>query len=138
MKIRKIEIANFRSIKNFVWLPSGELNCLIGPGDSGKSTVLDAIDWCLGLRRTIQVTDADFHNIEVDNPINITLTLGDLDDALKNFDAYGLYLRGFDPETGDVEDEPEKDLETELTLNLTIGSDLDPECSHISDRAGVR
>ena len=135
MKIRKIEITNFRSIKIFSWCPSDGVNCLIGPGDSGKSTILDAIDYCLGARRTAQFTDADFHNLDVDTPINITLTLGELDDALKNFDSYGLYLRSFDPETGEVEDEPEKDLETALTLNLTVGSDLEPIWSLISDRA---
>ena len=47
-RIRKVEIENFRSIKKFQWFPSNGLNCLIGAGDSGKSTILDAIDWCLG------------------------------------------------------------------------------------------
>ncbi|ACL06447.1 SMC domain protein [Desulfatibacillum aliphaticivorans] len=135
MRIRKIEILNFRCIKRFFWCPSDGLNCLIGPGDSGKSTVIDAIDYCLGARRTAQFTDADFHNLDVDTPISITLTLGDLDDALKNLDAYGLYLRSFDQETGRVEDEPEKDLETVLTLNLKVESDLEPVWSLLSDRA---
>lgn len=47
-RIRKIEIANFRGIQQLVWCPSPGINCLIGTGDSGKSTVLDAIDLCLG------------------------------------------------------------------------------------------
>jgi hypothetical protein len=42
-RIRKIEIQNFRGIKELVWLPSAGINCLIGPGDSGKSSILDAI-----------------------------------------------------------------------------------------------
>jgi putative ATP-dependent endonuclease of the OLD family len=58
-RLRKVQISRFRSIKSLTWLPSPGLNCLIGPGDSGKSTVLDAIDLCLGARRTIQFTDAD-------------------------------------------------------------------------------
>ncbi len=135
MRIRKIEIINFRCIQRFSWCPSDGLNCLIGPGDSGKSTVLDAIDYCLGARRTAQITDADFNNLDVDTPISITLTLGDLDESLKNFDTYGLYLRAFDPTTGEVEDEPEKDLETVFTLNLTVGSDLEPIWALFSERA---
>ncbi|WP_424178270.1 AAA family ATPase [Yoonia sp. TsM2_T14_4] len=48
--IRKIDIQNFRSIKSLSWCPSEGFNCLIGPGDAGKTTILDAIDLCLGAR----------------------------------------------------------------------------------------
>jgi hypothetical protein len=82
----------FRGIKELVWLPSAGINCLVGPGDSGKSSMLDAIDSCVGARRNIQFTDADFHGLDVDQPIQISVTIGDLDDALKNMDVYGLYV----------------------------------------------
>ena len=134
-RIRKLEITNFRSIRDMSWLPSSGINCLIGPGDCGKSTVLDAIDFCLGARRSVQFSDADFHRLDVDTPIVITLTIGDLDDALKNIHTYGLYLRGFDASNGNVEDEPEKELETVLTLTLTVTSDLEPAWTLVSDRA---
>ena len=94
-RIRQITIENFRSIKQLTWSPSAGINCLIGPGDSGKSTILDAIDFCLGARRNLQFTDADFHKLNVEEPIQVSVTFGDLDDTLKNFDAYGMYLRGF-------------------------------------------
>src|SRR3984957_18016536 len=93
--VKKVEIANFRSLKKFSWQPSAGLNCLIGPGDSGKSTILDAIDYCLGARRSVAFTDADFHGLDVDHPIRIAVTLGALDDPLKNIDAYGDFLVGF-------------------------------------------
>jgi predicted ATP-dependent endonuclease of OLD family len=73
-RIRKIEIQNFRGIKDFAWLPSAGINCLIGPGDSGKSSILDAIDYCVGARRNIQFSDdvsgmrieaADIHAVDV-------------------------------------------------------------------------
>lgn len=134
-RIRKIEIQNFRGIQALEWCPSPGINCLIGCGDSGKSSVLDAIDLCLGARRNVQFTDADFHQLNVEKPISISITLGELDDALKNLDTYGLYVRGFDPSTGAVEDEPEKDLETVLTLRLTVADDLEPSWSLISERA---
>ncbi len=134
-RIRKIEIANFRGIQSLTWQPAPGINCLIGPGDSGKSTVLDAIDFCLGARRNIQFSDADFFNLDVKQPIRICLTIGELSDALKNFETYGLFLRGFDPATGKVEDEPEKELETVLSLTLTVLSDLEPAWTLISDRA---
>ena len=58
-----------------------------------------------------------------------------LDDDLKGLETYGMYVRGFDPETGAIEDEPEKDSETVLTLRLTIASDLEPAWTLVSDRA---
>ncbi|OFV96860.1 MAG: ATP-dependent endonuclease [Acidobacteria bacterium RIFCSPLOWO2_12_FULL_54_10] len=134
-RIRAIEITNFRGIKEFVWIPSPGLNCLIGPGDSGKSSILDAIDFCLGARRNIQFTDADFHRLVVETPISISVTIGELDDGLKNLDAYGMYLRGFDARSGTIEDEPEKDAETVLTVRLTVASDLEPSWALVSKRA---
>jgi len=134
-RIRRIEIENFRSIRKLDWYPSEGINCLIGPGDSGKSTILDAVDLCLGARRNISFTDADFFGLDVDREIKITLTIGALTDALKNIESYGLYLRGYIAETGEIEDEPEKDAEAVLCLRLTVRSDLEPEWSLISDRA---
>ena len=133
--IRKIEIENFRALKKLHWLPSAGINCLVGPGDSGKSAILDAIDLCLGARRNIQITDADFHKLDVNTPIKIAVTLGNLDDALKNIDAYGLYLRGFNPQTGALDSEPEAGLETVLTVQLTVEADLEPQWALISERA---
>lgn len=134
-RIRKIVINHFRGVRRLEWHPSAGLNCLIGPGDSGKSSVLDAIDFCLGARRSIQFTDADFHLLDVETPITIAVTLGELDDHLKSLDTYGMYLQGFDAETGTIEDEPEKDAETVLTVNLTVACDLEPSWTLVSDRA---
>lgn len=134
-RIRKIEIEYYRGIQEFSWFPSPGINCLIGPGDSGKSTILSAIDFCLGARRSISFTDADFHRLDVETPIRISVTLGELDNSLKNLDRYGLYLRGFDAESGEIEDEPEWDKETVLTVRLTVESDLEPSWSLVSERA---
>ena len=54
-RIRKIEIANFRGIQLLAWCPTPGINCLISPDNSGKSTVLDAIDLCLRARRNVQL-----------------------------------------------------------------------------------
>jgi putative ATP-dependent endonuclease of the OLD family len=134
-RIRAVEIDNFRGIKKLMWLPSPGINCLIGPGDSGKSSILDAIDFCLGARRNIQFTDADFHRLDVETPITILVTIGELYDELKSLEAYGPYLRSFDAETGAIEDEPESDAETALTVRLTVASDLEPSWSLVSERA---
>lgn len=134
-RIRKLEIRNFRSIKKLDWIPSEGINCLIGPGDSGKSTVLDAIDLCLGSRRTITIYDTDFPDLTVGAPISITATIGDLPDALKNLDHYGDFLRSFNAKTGEIDEEPKHGWETVLSLNLTVADDLEPVWSLLSEQA---
>ncbi len=135
--IRKIEIRNFRCLRKFDWLPSPGINCLIGPGDSGKSSILDAIDYCLGARRNLQLTDADFHNLDVTQPITVAITLGQLDDALKNVETYGQYLGGFNTKTDEVLKEPEAGQETILTVLMTVEGDLEPKWTLASERAAA-
>jgi hypothetical protein len=74
----------------------------------------------------------------VEKPISISVTIGELSDALKTMDAYGLYLRGYDEMLGIIEEEPSTDNETVLTLNLTIGSDLEPVWTLVSERAAAQ
>lgn len=132
-RIRFVEIRNFRSIQSLRWGPEPGINCLIGPGDSGKSTVIEAIDACLTPRRSLGFADSDFHALNVEQPIQITVTLGDLSDELKDVDLYGDFLRGFDP-MFDVVDEPCNGLETVLSIRLTVGADLEPSWRLYSDR----
>ncbi len=135
VKIYKVEIQNFRTIRLLNWQPSPGLNCLIGPGDSGKTTILDAIDLCLGARRNISFADTDFYGLDVTQPISITLTLGSLPDALMRLDSYGNYLQAFNRANGLVTEEPEQGLETVLCLRLMVDSELEPVWSLVSQRA---
>ncbi len=134
-QIRHIHIKNFRVIRELEWLPKPGLNCLIGPGDSGKSTVLDAIDLALGARRSYPFTDADFFQLDTTNPIEIWVTLGALNDQLKNIDSYGMFLRSFNATTGEISDEPQVGQEIVLTVKLTVGEDLDADWLLYSVRA---
>ena len=133
--IRQIEIRNFRGIAELIWCPSPGLNCLIGPGDSGKSTILIAIDYTLGARRNISFSDADFCRANVNAPIEITVTLGDLPEDLLNLDRYGYFHRGFDANTARLYDEPQSNLETVISVKLIVRSDLQPEWGLFSIRA---
>lgn len=133
-QIRLVEISNFRSIKSLRWFPEPGINCLIGSGDSGKSTVLDAIEVCLSARRTLSFSDTDFHDLDVSKPVDIKITLGGLPDALKDIDSYGDYLRGFDGLLEELEDEPGAGCEPVLTVQLTVGADLEPVWRLYSDR----
>ncbi len=70
MKLTNIEIKNFRGIKNAsVFFPQeSRIICLIGAGDSGKSTLLTAIEWALWPSWSliaIDISDPAFEELEV-------------------------------------------------------------------------
>lgn len=111
---------------------------MVGTGDSGKTSILEAIDLCLSARRNATFGDTDFFRLDVTQPILITTTLGDLPDDLINLDSYGDFLRGFDRGTGTLEDEPRNGIETVLTLQLKVESDLEPSWRLYSDRAHLQ
>ncbi len=134
-KIRHVEIRRFRGIRRLVWAPSPGFNCLIGPGDSGKTTILDAIEACMSVRRGMEFSDADFFNLDVSKSIVIRVTVGALPDQLMDLDLYGDVLRGFYAAKGKVEDEPGKGREVVLTFQLTVGADLEPVRSLYSERS---
>lgn len=136
--IRAIEIENFRSVKALKWQPRARVNCLIGSGDSGKSTILDAIDYCIGARRALQMIDSDFCGLDIEKPIRICVTLGALPDELKSIDTYGLYLRAIDATNGQILPEPEVGCETVPTVQLLVESDLEPQWSLVSARAAAQ
>jgi len=134
-KIRHISIVNFRGIKRLEWCPNPGLNCIIGPGDVGKSTIIDAIDLALGPRRTKLFSDADFHMLDCENPIEILITIGCLAEQLQNFEKYDMFLRGYDATLGLIVDEPGGSLENVLTMRLSVAKDLDPIWGLYSERA---
>lgn len=134
-RIRLIEIDHFRCIRHLRWAPRDGINALIGPGDGGKSTILDAIDRGLSSRRSLTFTDADFHLLDVTRPITMSVTVGDLPVSLLDFESYGQFLRGFDAGTATIEDEPRVDLETVITVRLTVDASLEPVWRLHSTRA---
>ncbi|WP_169196967.1 ATP-binding protein [Devosia sp. MC1541] len=130
--IREVEIHNFRGICHLKWWPNPGINCLIGPGDAGKSTVLDAIELTLSARQSTGFTDADFHLNRVSEPIVIDVTIGNLDEDFRNLELYGHFLRGRNVTTGAIDNEPSSALETVRTLRLVVRDDLEPEWSLFS------
>lgn len=114
------------------------MNCLVGVGDSGKTTVLDAIDYCLGARRSVQFSDYDFHKTDTSEPIKILVALGALEPSLLSMDSYGDYFCGYNVTTGKFEDEPGHGLETILVLRLKVEKDLEPQWSLVSKRAKAK
>jgi putative ATP-dependent endonuclease of the OLD family len=134
MRVVLIEIRNFRGIKELAWTPSPKINCLIGPGDSTKTTILDAIELALTPRSYIFADDSDFYDLAVDQTIEITLTLAGLPAEFVTEDGYGLLLRGWDPAKAKLYDESGKGLEEALSIRLAIDKTLEARWSIYNDR----
>ena len=132
MIIHHVSVENFRGIKSLDWHVDGALLCLLGPGDSTKTTILDAIELALLPRWNIALSDSDFFNSDTSSAISIQVTVGDLPDTLLTEDRCGLYLRGhrpFEPLSGD----PEDDREPVVTVHLWVGDDLEPHWELVKD-----
>jgi putative ATP-dependent endonuclease of OLD family len=79
VQIRRVTAANFRGIQEATWvLPDRRFVCLVGAGDSTKTTLLDAIQLVLGSQRNATFTDIDFYNCDVSEKILLQVLLGDL------------------------------------------------------------
>lgn len=133
MRLRQVQIERFRGIKWLDWNVGGGFVCLIGPGDSTKTTILDAIELALSPRWNVTFDDADFYEAKTNEPISITVTVGDLPDELKSDAKFGLLARGWSP-AGECHDEPQNGDQLILSIRLQVGASLEPSWTVINDR----
>lgn len=133
MQIRLLKISNFRGISALDWNPDSAFCCLVGAGDSGKTTLIDAVEATLS-SRWFSFTEPDFLNCDTSNSIVIEATVGELSRALKSDERFGLYIRGWTSE-GELRDEPEGEDEPVLTVRLTVDATMEPAWELVCDRA---
>ena len=125
LKIRHISICNFRGIRELDWDIATDIVCLVGPGDSTKTTILDAIAAALSPNQFIGVNDADFYEGDVGKSILIEVTVTDPPMSLLLENKFGLAQRGWSAEKG-VIDEPESGSDPALTIQLRVDASLEP------------
>jgi len=78
MNIEKIEIKNFRSLRDVAIYPK-DILALVGRNNSGKSNVIKALE--LFFESTIRLINSEcFHNHDTGNPIEILVTFNQLSD----------------------------------------------------------
>lgn len=82
MKLSKVHIKNFRSIKDQE-ITLGAYNCFVGENGAGKSTVLSALNVFFGNTRDsnvdlLNLSEDDFHHRNTSEPVIITLTFEDI------------------------------------------------------------
>ena len=132
-KVIELSINNFRGIKSFYQRFTTNFICLIGRGDSGKSTILEAISAALSPSWNKTFYDTDFHNCDISTNIIIQISLIDIPSDLLKDSKFGLSTRFLNPETEDIEEEPQNNFENVLTLRLTVDNNLEPNWNVISN-----
>lgn len=132
-KLRFLKISHFRGIKNFEQVFGDGITCIIGRGDSCKSTILDAIAYVFAPSWSIRLNDSDFYMCDTTSPIVIEGVVSDIPDEL--ILKYSDHLRGITKDyqlVEDMESEEAHDALSALTIRLTIRKDLEPSWEVVS------
>lgn len=131
MKVRHVYIRNFRGIKSLSWFVRGNFNCIIGPGDSCKTTVLTALDYALTPRSSLLFEDADFFGQDVAQEVHIQVTLSDWDESrpeikeLFKESKFAQFKCGLN-DSGPIP-EPEDDGPVAISISLRVDRSLEPK-----------
>jgi len=137
-KIHSLKILNYRGIKEFEQeFKDSDFICLIGRGDSGKTTILHAINAVLTPNWNYTFNDTDFHNGNLNHPIEIEVSLYDLPIELLTDSKYGLYKRLLNNQGEIFDDLTQSDSEQNkdvLTIKLIVSEDLEPKWYVINNR----
>ena len=139
-RILNLRLKNFRCFKDFEASFGNEhFIVLIGRGDSGKSSILKAIDALLSPQWNYPFTDWDFYNGDVTNPIVIEGDIIELSEELLSLDTvqfnYKL-LRQDGSISTDIRTEKNNDIPL-ITLRLIVDETLEPQWYIVSGRDGV-
>lgn len=64
--IYRLSIERFRCIKRLSWQPAKGVNVILGGGDVGKTTILDAIGLLLSPTNPATLSDTDYHGRDIE------------------------------------------------------------------------
>lgn len=138
MRMRRLEIENFRGVRSLDWRHIGNTAALVGPGDSGKSTILDAIERVLSPRWNVTFDDTDFWDLNTEEAIVIRATLTDLAPSFYRDTKFGLLLHGFDAKEGRaITASGEEGEVNALVVELRVDASLEPVWS-VLDAEGTK
>jgi len=127
VRLRRLEITNFRGLKSLDWRHVPDTAALVGPGDSGKSTILDAIERVLSPRWNVAFDDTDFWDLNTNSPIVIRATITDLAPSFYRDSKFGLLLHGFDTTNAEAIRASGDESEVHaLVVELRVDASLEP------------
>jgi putative ATP-dependent endonuclease of OLD family len=133
-KIVNLNIKNYRGIQNLSldFERNQNLICLIGRGDSGKTTILEAISSVLSPNWNLNFSDTDFYNSDHTKNIEIVASVIDFPEKLLTDRKYGLNVRAFNTLSCEIVDDLAFEKMNEkviplLSVKLTVDSSLEPK-----------
>ena len=132
MRLKHVSIKNFRGIKqaDLTFPDEQKLVCLIGPGDSTKSTILTAIHYALWPSWNLSASSSDFYDCNTDEQICIEVSFDEFPDSFLKEQKYGLYLRG----SWNAEADEPTETNCFLTARLIINDSFEPQWSIVCKR----
>lgn len=133
MRIVNLRVSHFRGINSLDWDLNGHTICLIGAGDSTKSTILNAIELSLTPNRNITFDDTDFYNSDTSRPICIEITVSEIPEELLSDKKFGYMIKGWSEACG-IKDEPENEDIPVLTIRLSVDETLEPNWKIVNNR----
>ncbi len=140
-KIIRLKINNYRGIRHLSleFKADQSLSCLVGRGDSGKTTIIDAISSVLSPSWTLNFYDTDFYNCDHSKNIEIIVSLVDIPEQLLTENKFGFYVRGLDTRNNEIVDDVTLEqlndgLTPVLTIKLIVDSSLEPQWVVTSER----
>jgi hypothetical protein len=117
---------------------TGDFNCIIGPGDTCKTTILTAIDYAIAPRTALVFDDSDFFNQDVTQDIVIQVTLSEWDETRQDIrkffqeSRFAQYKCGVS-EAGPVS-EPQTGDDVAISISLRVDKSLEPKWSVVKGR----
>ncbi|MCI5544324.1 MAG: ATP-binding protein [Azospirillum sp.] len=136
-KIFELNIKHFRGIaslsQNFA---NKSVICLVGRGDSGKTTILEAISLLFSPSRIVSIYDTDFYNCDISKNIEISATVTDFPSYFLQEDKFGLSLKSIKDNKICDNFTDETDAIPALTIKLTVDSTLEPNWSVVDAKSG--
>ena len=132
-QLHHLAVKHFRGLEDFEQIFSKGITCIIGRGDSGKSTILDAISYVFCSSWSLHLNDSDFTGCDTSSPIIIEGTVVDAPSEL--VEKFGKHIRGVGKDgrlIDDMESADAANAQPALTIQLKVGKDLEPAWSVVS------
>lgn len=132
-QLHHLSVKHFRGLVDFEQIFSKGITCIIGRGDSGKSTILDAISYVFCTSWSLHLNDSDFTGCDTSSPIIIEGTVIDVPPEL--VEKFGKHIRGVGKDgrlIDDMESAEAINAQSALTIQLKVGKDLEPAWSVVS------
>lgn len=128
--IHRLIIDNYRGIKHLDCdFGDDKFVILLGRGDSGKSTILNAIHAVLSPSWNMSFNDLDFYNQDLGTPITIEAVVSELPQEILKESKFGLYTLPLEDNNFD----PQKLC---LRIILTVTDNLEPQWCVRADNDG--